>query len=225
MDNVGEYALKVMQKARWYNAWLLAFFKKYLKGEILEVGAGIGNFSNLLQTNGKVTSIDINKDYLKFPGVSNVDIGYGDIENGDYFFKDKKFDSIVCLNVIEHVRNDRKAFENVYKLLKKGGVSIILVPAGACLFSKYDKLLGHYKRYSLNSLKKMLEDKRFNVLEARYINWWGAIGWLFYMKILKRTSFPVKELSVFDVLGKYMLWIEKFVKLPFGLSVIAIVKK
>jgi SAM-dependent methyltransferase len=225
MDKVGEYTLKIMKKAKWYNLWLLSFFSKYLKGDILEVGAGIGNFSGVLKTYGDVTAIDISKKYLNEYKTTGIMCGYGDIEKGRYFFRQKQFDSIVCLNVIEHIENDRKAFENIYKLLKHNGVSIVLVPAHRILFSRYDKLLGHYRRYNISQLRETIKDLGFQTVGIRYINWWGAIGWFIYMKFFKRVDFPEKELGIFDIIGKYLLWPEKIMKLPFGLSILLIVKK
>ena len=88
MYKAGKETLEVMKLAKWYNSWVLSFFDKYLKGDILEVGAGIGNFSSLLERYGKVTTIDIRKDYLSKLKRKNKKrkVGFGDIEAGRYFF-------------------------------------------------------------------------------------------------------------------------------------------
>lgn len=177
MDKVGEYTLTIMKKAKWYNSWLLSLFSDYIKGDILEVGAGIGNFTSILYELGSVTAIDINKGYIEKSNIPGVEKGFGDIEKGKYFFKNKKFDTIVCLNVIEHVNNEGKAFGNVFKLLNNGGIFIILVPAHKSLYSRYDKLLGHYRRYGVSELDLKLKSCGFSVNRINYINWWGALGW------------------------------------------------
>ena len=225
MDKVGEDTLLIMKKAKWYNFWLLSLFSKYLKGNILEVGSGIGNFSNLLKAYGNMTAIDVGKNYLDKYKMKGINFGFGDIESGKYFFKKIQFNSIVCLNVIEHIKNDKEAFRNIYKLLKKEGVAIILVPAHMMLFSEYDKRLGHFRRYNNSDLSTEVKDMGFKIIESRYINWWGAIGWFVFMKLFKRSDFPEKEISIFDRLGKYLLWLEKIVKIPFGLSILLIIKK
>lgn len=224
MDKIGEYTLNVMKKATWYNTWLLSFFKDYLSGNILEVGAGIGNFTDLLSSFGKVTAIDINEDYIKNIG-RKYDFGYGNIEKGEYYFKNKKFNSIVCLNVIEHIKNDSKAIKNIYQLLEKNGYAVALVPAGDVLFSNYDKSLGHFRRYTTKSFEVKFHKSGFKIVKVRYLNWWGAIGWLVFLKVLRFSTFPKNEVGIFDILGKYFLWPEKFLHLPFGLSVLIIAKK
>ena len=95
MDKVGEYTLAVMKKAKWYNTWILSFFGKYLEGEILEVGSGTGNFSSLLKSYGKLSAVDIKRNYFRKYNDPQISVGYGDIEKGQYFFKNKKFDAIV----------------------------------------------------------------------------------------------------------------------------------
>ena len=99
-------ALESLSNARWYNKWLIRHFSKYLNGEILEVGCGIGNFSRLLSQFGKVHATDINRDYLrrikkelKSQGNNHITVGFGDIEKKQFPFKPgRKFHSIVCLN-------------------------------------------------------------------------------------------------------------------------------
>jgi len=225
MDKVGEYALMVMKKATWYNSWLLSFFDKYICGDILEVGSGIGNFTVLLKKYGEATAIDVNREYNNKNKVKGVQRGFGDIEKGDYFFRDKKFDTVVCLNVIEHVENDEKAFTNIYKLLRKGGKFILLVPAHKLLYGKYDRLLGHFKRYNAGQLRSSILKSGFTIDKLRYINWWGAIGWFIFIKLLKRNDFPEKEVGIFDYFGRILLWPEKLFEFPFGLSVLLVAEK
>lgn len=226
--NIGQDTLEVMSSANNYNAWSLSLFSKYLKGDILEIGGGIGNFTSLLTKYGDVTSIEIEKSYL--PKIrkrvkENVDVGFGDIEKGDYFFKRKKFDSIVILNVLEHIKDDDRAVANIFKLLKKKGHVCILVPAHSLLFSKMDKNLGHYKRYTKDNLNKLLIKNGFDIKETRYLNLLGAFGWFFSGRVLKKEAIPQNQLQVFDVLSKPMLYIERFVRPPFGLSVLTIATK
>jgi SAM-dependent methyltransferase len=219
MHEVGEYTLTVMKKAEWYNHWLLSFFSKYIRNSILEIGAGIGNFTSLLAEYGKVTAIDINKKYLNNIHVNGVETGFGDIEKGKYFFRNKKFNTIMALNVIEHIEDDVKAFRNIFDLLEKGGKFILLVPAHNALFSNYDKLLGHYRRYDITTLKLKLEKCGFKIDEIRYINWWGAIGWLVFIKLFNSRKMPENPVSIFDKLGKIFLLPERIINPPFGLSV------
>jgi len=228
MLNTGSQTLNVMSKATWYNRWLLSLIRPYLKDDILEVGTGIGNFTQMLADYGEVTTIDVDVQYInkvKQEYGNRIKVGRGDIEIGDYFFNKINFDSIVCLNVLEHIKDDRKAIKNMYELLNKGGYLILLVPANKFLFSDFDKNLGHYRRYSIKEIKSVLEESEFGIRNLRYINWWAAIGWFVFMKILKVNKMPENPVGIFDKLGKIFLFPEKIVKLPFGLSILAVAKK
>ena len=228
MLNTGSQTLNVMSKATWYNRWLLSLIRPYLKGDILEVGTGIGNFTQMLADYGEVTTIDVDVQYInkvKQEYGNRIKVGRGDIEIGDYFFNKINFDSIVCLNVLEHIKDDRKAIKNMYELLNKGGYLILLVPANKFLFSDFDKNLGHYRRYSIKEIKSVLEESEFGIRNLRYINWWAAIGWFVFMKILKVNKMPENPVGIFDKIGKVFLFPEKIIKIPFGLSILAIAKK
>jgi len=158
-DITGKTTLEIMNEAQWYNRWVFSFISPHLRGEILEVGVGIGNFAIMLAQKGNVTAIDIDKGYLQTlkSHLKNVEVGYGNVESGKYFFKNKKFDSIVSLNVVEHIKEDKKALKNMNALLKKGGKLVLLVPAYRLLFSNFDRKLGHYRRYSKNEVKDLVE--------------------------------------------------------------------
>src|SRR3989338_7551583 len=184
----GRNTLESMSQAVWYNQWTLKKFAKYLGGDILEVGCGIGNFTLELKKYGKVWAFDINKDNLKEAKkkiLNESQIGFGDIEKGEYFFQKAQFDSIVCLNVLEHIKDDKKALNNLYKLLNPGGVLILLVPAHPSLMGEIDRSIGHYRRYSTDSLERLVKENRFNLLIKKRINFLGALGWLIAGKVLK----------------------------------------
>jgi len=227
MDKVGKDTLLEMRNAAWYNKWVYDYFRKYLRGDILEIGCGIGNFVEYLVKSGKLTSIDIKNEYISKlkREYKDVQFGYGDIENNKFFFKKGRFDSIISLNVFEHIEDDQKALKNTYDLLKPQGHFSILVPAHKLLFSHFDKELGHFRRYSVSGLRKKLKQAGFKTVEIRYLNWWAAIGWLVFVKILRVNKMPSAPVGIFDMFGKYFLLIEKYIKFPFGLSVVAVCKK
>lgn len=225
MDKIGQKTLETMSFAKWYNNWLFSLMKRHLGKEILEVGAGIGNFTDLLIEDHQVTSIDIEKDYVsrltKRFG-RKIKVGIGDIEKDTYFFDTKKFDSIVCLNVLEHVEFDKKALLNIHKLLKPSGKLILLVPAHKFLYSDFDRKLGHFRRYEKNEINELLLEVGFQRVELKFLNWWAAIGWFVFLKLGKKKNLPQTEVSVFDKIGKVFLFPEKFISPPFGLSILAI---
>lgn len=212
----GEKTLEIMKDAVWYNNWLVRQISKHLKGDILEVGAGIGNFTSKLAKYGKITAIDYDPNYKN--------ANYGDIEKGKYFFEKKSFDTIVCMNVLEHIENDSKALKNMFNLLRSGGKLILLVPAFPSAYGLMDADLGHFRRYTVGSAGKKMKKAGFEVVGNKYINWLGLIGWFVNGKILKQNIISKWQVGLFDKISRPLLLIEEFINPPFGLSVLAVGK-
>lgn len=224
----GTSTLESMSQAGFYNKWILNKFKKYLKGEILEVGCGIGNFTKTLSQYGKVTAIDID-DYLIKTANENVQsaiqTGYGDIEKGKYFFKDKQFDTIVCINVLEHIKDDTTSLRNIQKLLKKNGNLILLVPIYDFLYSEIDKAVHHYRRYNPKTLIKKIEETGFTIILSRKLNFLGAIGWLISGKILKNKQITENKIKIFNLIAPFFLKLEDLFEPLISTSVLIIAQK
>ena len=226
MDEVGEATLRIMSLATLYNKWLFSTFEKDLGGRILEVGGGIGNFTRLLKAKGEVWSFDINKGYInKLKKIIGDKAGFGDIENGKYFFGEKTFTGIICLNVLEHIKNDKKALENMNNLLAKDGKLVLLVPAHQAFYGSLDEALGHFRRYSKEGLSKKLALAGFKIYNLRYLNSPGGIGWFINSKVLGRKILSEKQLVVFDKMARPLLSLEKIIEPPFGLSILAVASK
>ena len=198
--DTGGQTLESMSQAIWYNKWTVRKFEEYLKGEILEVGCGIGNFKKDIKKYGEVWAIDINGTYIKQAVVLLGDrVGIGDIEKGEYFFGDKQFDCIVCLNVLEHIKNDQSALIIMYELLKIGGYLILLVPAHDLLYGEIDRSIGHIRRYKKKDLIKMLTGVGFKIIKSREINFLGAIGWWISSKLLSSDKVDGGKIKIFII--------------------------
>jgi len=217
-----------MEKAVFYNRWLVLRVKNYLNGDILEIGCGIGNMTELLAKYGKVTATDIDKYYInrtKKRMKKLASVGYGDAETGKFFFSDKKFDTVINFNVLEHIENDEKAIVNMRNRLRKGGRLVVVTPAHPTLFGSLDANLGHYRRYSKAEIIKKFENAGLVVRETRYLNWLGAVGWFVNARVLRRKILPAKQLSLYVIFSTPFLFLEKFISLPFGLSVLVVGEK
>lgn len=233
MDIVGAQTLKIMRKAAHYNKWLFSVTKKYVSEPILEIGAGIGNFTSLLADLGSVTAVDIDRKYLsslKKLKHRNIKTGFGDIESAKYFFatqgsSKEMFNSIVCMNVLEHIDHDVTALRNMNSLLKKKGTLVLLVPSGKFAFGTLDTNLGHFRRYSKEELTQKLGEAGFTIERMRYLNLLGIPGWWFNSKVLKRKVIPSRQVWIFDKISRPLLLLERIVKFPIGLSLLVIAKK
>ncbi len=220
--------LESMSQAVWYNKWTLRKFEKFIHGEILEVGCGIGNFTNSLINYGDVWSIDISKEYVlkteKLIG-NRVNVGFGDIEKRKYFFGNQKFDNIICLNVLEHIQNDMTALKNMYDLLKNGGKLILLVPAHDFLFGEIDRSIGHFRRYEKQILIKKLEKMDYKIIRSWKFNFLGAVGWFISGKILKDTHGKKWKIRIFDLIARLVLPLEEIMEFPIGTSILIVAQK
>lgn len=222
----GKQTLESMGQAVWYNQWTLNKFAPFLNGDILEIGCGIGNFTGLLAKYGKVWAIDINQEYItKTRQNKKINVGFGDIERGKYFFKNKKFDSIVCLNVLEHIKDDNSALNNLFALLKPGGKLILLVPSHQFLYGSIDSAIGHFRRYSKNKLTTMLKKAGFEIIFSKRLNFLGAIGWYIFCHIFKNNAVKLGNIKIFNAVAPYVLSVENLFETPIGTSILAVAQK
>ncbi len=227
-NNFSENTLENMNQAVWYNHWTLNKFTRFLKGDILEVGCGIGNFTKSLTKHGEVWAIDIDDGYVKQTKKrveGKAIVGFGDIEKGRFFFKDKKFDTIVCLNVLEHIDKDEQALKNLYKLLKNGGNLILIIPAHPKLYGTIDKMIGHFRRYTKEDIKQKLTNCNFSILDLRRLNFLGAIGWFFSGKIFKSKTVSKNKITLFNMISPIVLPLENIIEPYFGISIMIIAQK
>lgn len=222
----GKQTLESMSQAVWYNQWTVKKFEKYLYGDILEVGCGIGNFSKDLRKYGSIFAIDINPEYIKkakrFLGKKT---GLGDIEKGKYFFGGQKFDCIICINVLEHIRDDQAALKNMYKLLNKRGYLILLVPAFDFLYGEIDKSIGHFRRYNREDLQKILNETGFEIIKERVINFLGGLGWWVSAKILSNNKVDERKIKIFNMIAPFVLPLEDIIEPPLGTSILIVAKR
>lgn len=220
--------LESMSQAVWYNQWTVNQFKKFLHGDILEVGCGVGNFTKQLLFFGGVSAIDIKKDYLKQTKEligSEGQAGFGDIEKGSYFFKDKKFDAIVCLNVLEHIQDDEAALKNLFNLLKKEGRLVLIVPSENFLYGEIDRAIGHFRRYEKTELIKKLSAAGFEVIKSKKLNFLGAIGWFIAGKIFREKKIKKENIKIFNLIAPFILSLENLVEPPIGISILTVAQR
>lgn len=235
-DRAGLHTLQVIEKAGKFNYWMYSQIKPFLKGEILEIGSGIGNISRFaINDKLSITLSDISKEYQQslsrnFSGMTNVkDIISLDLQHPDfttqYSHLKEQFDSIFLLNVIEHLSNDVSAIKNCSFLLKEKGVLIILAPAYPFLFCRFDRELGHYRRYTIKQLVAIFPRDSFNIIKQQYFNFMGLPGWLFFGKILGKKLIGAKEMSAFNNLVPVFKIADAITFKKIGLSAIVIGQK
>lgn len=235
-DPAGTHTLQVIAKANRFNEWMYNTIRPFLKGEVLEIGSGIGNISEFAIRDGlSLTLSDINPEYQQvltkkfaavptIKGIVSMDLQHPSFRD-QYRNEEGKYDSVFYLNVIEHLEDDIAAVANSHFLLKKGGNLIVLAPAYQWLYSPIDKELGHKRRYTAKRLKAVFPSSQFSILHQQYFNAIGITGWFVFGKLFRKKLIGSGEMSVFNRLVPLFKLADQLSFKKTGLSVIVAAQK
>ena len=176
----GEDNLEVMNAAKKYNDFLtslIVFACPDKSKKIVDFGAGNGLFAKALRNLGHkdvlcVEPADGLFDELRNEGFSCVR-NISEVAAGSADF-------LYCLNVLEHIEDDKQAEREIYRCLRKGGCALVYVPAFSCLFSAMDKKVGHYRRYTRKTLLRLFEPDDWQIEQAEYADILGFGAALFF---------------------------------------------
>ncbi|MEO5377298.1 MAG: methyltransferase domain-containing protein [Magnetococcus sp. DMHC-6] len=164
-----------------YVAWIISLFRPYIGQRLLEVGIGFGNYKTYLPDLKGYTAIDIDPAAIIHARKNNPDGDYRLGNINDIVLVEQlqnvKFDTLMCINVLEHVEEDQVAFSNMLKIVQEGTL-LIFVPAFPFLYSDLDRLAGHYRRYTKSSLRRMVSKFNVHIERIEYFNPIGGLGWL-----------------------------------------------
>ena len=214
-----------------YFAWQGRLVSREAGRRIIEVGAGIGNFTRLLLDREAVLALDVEAacvDRLRerFVGHPHIQVMVGDA--ADTAFRELarfKPDSCLCVNVLEHVSDDRAALENMCSTLMPGGVIVLIVPAFPALYGPIDRNLGHCRRYTRRTLKQVARAAGLSIRKMHYVNAAGFFGWWINAHLLKLTAQSPAQIGFFDrFIVPPLSRIESVVPPPFGQSLFAVLE-
>jgi len=221
--------LEAMSLAINFHKWIMEEFYPYLGSSIAEVGAGIGNFSRLiLETPIKsLTAFEPSKNL--YPLLQEAISQDKRVRAINGFFSnvhtEEGFDSILYINVLEHIKDDASELVNAHKALKLNGHLLIFVPALPCLYSDLDKQIGHFRRYVKKDLVDLTKKVGFTIVKARYFDIAGIIPWYVTIVLLK-FSISRGSVSLYDkIVVPPMRLLERLIPPPIGRNVLLITKK
>jgi len=172
-----------MPEMKCYQRYLYSKLSKGLGHRIIEIGAGYGNYTERLLDRGSVLATDVDDECLRRIRVrlptTSLQITHLDLNNYESILACRDFhaDSIFCVNVLEHIRDDIQSLKWLRHLVVPGGGLALLVPAHPFLYGRMDREAGHYRRYTRSSLVRTAVKSGWVVEECFYINAVGAIGW------------------------------------------------
>jgi glycosyltransferase involved in cell wall biosynthesis len=228
-DEHGSHTLNRLSRAPRFNAWMGDVVRPHCGQRVLEIGAGTGNLTRELVPRELYYASDINPLYLdSLRGLTHsrpyLNVALTDVTKAETFPQvPGGFDTVVCLNVIEHVEDDRGALENIRRVLAANGRAIILVPHGPQIHGTLDEVLGHRRRYTPESLQQLAEQSGFSVRQTVLFNRTGWPAWWLNGKVLKRKTFGLGQIVALNTLTPMFRRIDE--RLPFPpLSIIAILE-
>ena len=224
----GPEVLDALANAPRFNRWMADVIRPYLGASVLEIGAGMGNLTrHLARRRKRYIATDIDGEHLarlqtRLQHRPNLEIRRLDLTDGAQFQAlAGQMESVVCLNVVEHVADDLQALGNIHTVLAPGGRAVILVPQGQWAFGALDESLGHHRRYSREQLRARMEQSGFRVDHMLDFNRVSLPGWYITGRLLRRRSLSPWTMKVFDRL--VWLWRRLDPMLPWGpTSIIAV---
>jgi glycosyltransferase involved in cell wall biosynthesis len=228
--DVDRETLLEIETMRRYNDWIYEWVEPFLGNRILEIKSGIGNITRKLLRKPFVIASDFADEHLQALHKRFVEGGrlrimnYNPGECDANRFHGQRLDTILCLNVLQVLERDQAVLESFYEILEPGGRLAVLVAGCGRLHSGMDRILGHLRRYSKSDLSRKIEQAGFTLEFVRYLNLPGAIGWFLNGAILRRKKLPRCQIRIFDLFA-FFLRIEKRLKVPFGLSLLAVARK
>jgi SAM-dependent methyltransferase len=147
------------------------------------------------------------------------------LEDEENVLSPSSFDTIMLINVLEHIKEEPEFLTKIHELMKPGGKFILLVPAFEWLFGTLDIIVGHERRYKKKVLVRKLQHHGFDPLHTRYMNAIGIFGWWLNGKILKKEEFSVYQIRKFEHLIPHIARLEKLIPPPFGQSILVVSQK
>jgi len=217
-----------------YRKWLYSLMKDALGERILEIGSGVGNYTYFLLQHGAVWATDVEDSYLEFLARQfskykncRIDKLKLDVWDEKTCNKVGTFhpDTIVCLNVLEHVNHDDAVVHAIMNCLEIGGHLVLIVPALPFLYCSMDKRYGHYRRYRSQDAYRLIKGyPNARVVRCQYFNIVGIVGWLNHI-LLKRNHLSRHQIQLFDKLVPFLSFVERIIPTPIGLSLMIWIKR
>lgn len=218
--------LEALEGARNYNAWVAALVLPYLGDDPVEVGSGTGTNAALLLEAGlprlTVSETDpelverLRERFAEDARVSVRELDLLDAPPGEH-------SALVALNVLEHIEDDVAGLKAAARLLRPGGAVVVFVPAFPFAMSRFDRAIGHYRRYRKESGREAFAKAGLAVEELRYVNAPGLAAWTVGMRLLRmRPSEGVVLRSWDRAVVPIARRLEQRRPPPFGQSLLAV---
>lgn len=224
--------LELFEKAVHWKKYYGSKLKPYLKGRVLEVGAGIGGTTLSLCDGTQNDWLCVEPDAALAASIEQLinnkqlpaccQLHVGTLED---IPPTELFDAILYIDVIEHIEDDRAELARAYAHLKPGGAILIIVPAHQWLYSPFDAAIGHFRRYSRPMLRRALPPQG-RIVRLSYLDSVGLLASTANKLLLKQSQPNVKQIKFWDsFMVPISTFTDKLVLHNLGKSVLGIVQK
>jgi glycosyltransferase involved in cell wall biosynthesis len=229
--DAGRVALDALEQAPRFNRWMYSTIQKHLGTRIAELGSGRGNLSKLLKEGANVLVTDNRAEYLdelreRWGHLKNVRVAHLDLLNAEDYnvLKDFKVDTVVCLNVLEHIEDDCAVLRRLNQVLPAGCKVVFLVPFNPKLYSRFDQEIGHFRRYSKCELEEKMRAVGLNVECQYYFNKAGVIAWWVGNTLFGQRNITAWQLKVYNLLTPLFRVLDYCLPMQ-GLSTVVVASK
>jgi SAM-dependent methyltransferase len=227
--------LEAMNFADNYHRWILNEFKPYVGKRVVEVGAGSGGFSEMLlelkpEVLGVIEPSDemyplLSKRLAGSPGIVRSYQGFFS-QVADKVKAEVKPDTLVYVNVFEHIEDDAAELELINNSLTPGGSVLIFVPALPALYGPFDAKIGHFRRYTKRELVAKVRAAGFEVVFCRYFDIVGILPWWLKFRILGSDQIEPEAVKLYEVVVvPLMRLVESLIKPPIGKNLLIVARK
>jgi 2-polyprenyl-3-methyl-5-hydroxy-6-metoxy-1,4-benzoquinol methylase len=222
--------LHTMREARRYQAHVFSLLRPYIGSRVLEVGSGIGTTTReLIPLADHVVGIEPNRSSAEH--IHQTVGRHPKFELHTCHFEEcdrrqllaARFDTVLCVNVLEHIEDDGAALRAFAGLVEPAGHVLIYVPAIAAAYGPLDAALGHHRRYSKRSLARLFDGAGLQLDVLKYTNPIGLLAWMFNSYVTRNTAHSPRQIALFETLvAPWALPLERLVPVPIGLSLVAV---
>jgi glycosyltransferase involved in cell wall biosynthesis len=205
-DEYGSNDLVKLQTVRNFNRWMGDVLRPFVGARVLEIGAGIGNLTGTLLPRDRYTVSDINPHYLNYlrnfaDGKPYMDVRRIDLTcENDFATISQQYDTVILINLFERIEDEYRALRNVRTALAPGGRAIVLVPQNPRLSGSLDEVLGHQRRYTRETVRRILEAEGFTLERLWDFNRVTTPAWWVNGQVLRRRRFSKVQLKILNSL-------------------------
>ena len=222
-DSAQGFWLEELGEAQRFNSWIADLIGPSIRGDVLEIGCGTGNFTGLLACRANsIVAVDLDAEFIaaaqeRWQHDPRISFRCCDATTQDW---QAAFDTIVLLDILEHIEDDVDFLQSMRRALRPEGRLVIKVPSGNWLYGTLDRAIGHHRRYSKKTLRSTLRSAGWCDRGSFYFNLLGVLGWWLNGRVFQRVTPPAAQVKTIEMLVPALRRLERLAPLPLGLSLI-----